>query len=125
VGYSNCERYCPRCSGESREVLQRKIVEKPENTSTETAIVVSEAEGGDLSAEMLEEQIGSVSLPPSGTDNITEEFEIYSNEDRLRPKLNLDFLSYWKTPINTSKAIKAGADVSIHPIIIRYNGEEL
>jgi hypothetical protein len=45
--------------------------------------VVKEAESGDLFAEMLEEQIGSISSPPSGTDNIIQEFQIYLNEDRL------------------------------------------
>jgi hypothetical protein len=74
------------------------LIEKPENISTETAAVVKE---GDLFAEMLEEQIGSVSSPPSGTDNIIQEFQIYLNEDRLSPKLHLDLLSYWKTRSST------------------------
>jgi hypothetical protein len=59
------------------------LVEKPEDISTEAATVVKEAESGDLFAEMLEEQIGSVSSSPSGIDNIIQEFQIYLNEDRL------------------------------------------
>jgi hypothetical protein len=73
------------------------LVEKPEDISTETVRVVKETETGDLFPEMLEEQIGSISSPPSGTDNIIQEFQIYLNEDRLSPKLHLDLLSYWKT----------------------------